>query len=437
VAEASDAGPILQVALDFVDLSRAVRLAREAVAAGPVWLEAGTPLIKSEGLEAVRRLRAEFPRQFIVADTKTMDAGRAEMEMVAKAGANAAVVLGVAPEGTIRECVEAGRNYGIQVGVDLMQVSDPVRLAEQVREWGAHYLVVHVGIDQQMQARTPFHALRELARGTDLPLAVAGGLNSETVVQAVEAGARIVIVGGAITKSPDARAATRDILQALRTRVAVPSELYRRTGPERVREVLLKVSTANLSDGAHRAPCIRGLRPLTPGLKMVGTAVTVRTYPGDWSKPVQAIDQAAPGDVIVIDAGGRGPAVWGELATHSAIQRNLAGVVVDGAVRDTADIRALGFPAFARLVQPNAGEPRGFGEINVPIVVGGVRVEPGDWLVGDDDGVMAVPRARAAEMANYAMDCLEKENRIRQEIRHGRTTLGRVTELLRWDKRVG
>ena len=100
----------LQVALDFVDMDRALRLAREAVEGGADYIEAGTPLIKSEGLDSIRKLRAEFPQHTIVADLKTMDAGRGEMEIVAKAGANIATVLGVADDGTIRECIEAGRN---------------------------------------------------------------------------------------------------------------------------------------------------------------------------------------------------------------------------------------------------------------------------------------------------------------------------------------
>jgi 3-hexulose-6-phosphate synthase/6-phospho-3-hexuloisomerase len=169
---------------------------------------------------------------------------------------------------------------------------------------------------------------------------------------------------------------------------------------------------------------------------MVGRAITVRTYPGDWSKPVQAIDMAEPGDVIVIDAGGVGPALWGELATHSAIQRGVAGVVIDGAIRDSDDIVDLKFPAFSKLVMPNAGEPKGFGEIGVPVTVANMKVEPGDWLLGDGDGVVVLPRAIAVEYANRAMDVLEKENRIREEIKEG-STLAKVTELLRWEKQGG
>ncbi|MHC4453378.1 MAG: orotidine 5'-phosphate decarboxylase / HUMPS family protein, partial [Planctomycetota bacterium] len=85
--------PILQVALDFINLKRAVNIAKEAVEAGVDWIEAGTPLIKSEGLDSVRVLRKEFPTITIVADMKTMDAGRLEMETAAKAGADIAVVM--------------------------------------------------------------------------------------------------------------------------------------------------------------------------------------------------------------------------------------------------------------------------------------------------------------------------------------------------------
>jgi len=91
---------------------------------------------------------------------------------------------------------------------------------------------------------------------------------------------------------------------------------------------------------------LEGLRPLAPGMRLVGPALTVRTYPGDWAKPVEAIDLAQPGDVLVIDAGGVGPAIWGELATHSAIQRGLAGVVIDGAIRTPGTSSSWALPPF-------------------------------------------------------------------------------------------
>jgi len=426
---------ILQVALDFLNLSQALRVAREAAAGGADWLEAGTPLIKSEGLDAVRQLRQEFPNTPIVADLKTMDAGRLELEAAAKAGASIVVVLGLASDATIQECVKAGQNYGVQVAVDLLGCPDPVARARAVADWGAALVGLHTPIDEQMRGGGAFDPVRRVAEAVAIPVAVAGGINSETAPLAVQAGARIVIVGGAITKSPDARGATTALKETLRTGRAIRTDLFRRAGAEGVREILEKVSTANISDGNHRLPGLVGLRPVWPGARMVGTALTVRTAPGDWAKPVEAIDKAEPGQIIVVDAGGRPPAVWGELATESCVKKNLAGIAVDGAVRDTPCIVELRFPCFARCVSAAAGEPKGYGEIGSTIRIEGIEINTGDWVVGDDDGLIVIPRAQAAEMANRAMDCLERENRIRGEIRAEHTTLAQVLELLRWEKK--
>ncbi len=427
--------PLLQLALDFVDLHRAVHVAERAVPAGVDWVEAGTPLIKSEGLDAVRELKRLFPAKAIVADMKIMDAGRIEVEAAAKAGAQIIDVLGTATDATIEECVAAGKNYGARIAVDLIAVADPVVRAKRVEELGADYITVHVAIDEQMRGRDPFAVLQAVSQAVDLPVGVAGGINSETAAAAVAHGASYVIVGGAITKALDPEAATREIRLALDEGLVTPTTLFKRVGEDEIRRVLEMVSAANLSDALHRGGVLDGLRPLFPGIRLVGRALTVRTYPGDWAKPVEAIDVAQPGDVLVIDVGGVGPAIWGELATHSAMQRGVTGVVIDGAIRDSGDIARLGFPAFSRLVMPNAGEPRGFGEIGLPIRIGSVRVETGDWILGDDDGVTTLPARLAVEYANRAMDVLEKENRIREEIKGG-STLAQVTDLLRWEKKT-
>lgn len=429
-------GAKLQIALDFLELSRALKVAREAVAGGAHILEAGTPLIKSEGLDAVRSLRREFPKKIIVADMKTMDAGRIEMEAAAKAGADVAVVMGTASPFTVRECIEAGKNYGIQVEVDLLGVKDPVEFAVQAQKWGATIIGIHCAIDDQMLGKDPFDCLKKVREKIDIPIAVAGGINSETAADAVAAGASIVVVGGAIAKAEDAEKATREVLNAMETGIKIPTALFKRVSLENIRKILSMVSSPNVSDAMHRTGELKNLLPLQQGTQMVGKAVTVRTCPGDWAKPVEAVDVAEPGDIIVIDAGGKGPAVWGELATESCLQRGIAGVVIDGAVRDVDTIRKLRFQVFAREITPAAGEPKGFGEIGVPVKVGGVEISPGDWLKGDDSGLVRIPRGWLVETANRAMDVLEKENRIRKEIREG-GTLSSVTELLRWEKERG
>lgn len=425
----------LQVALDFIELPRALAVAEAAVAGGADYLEVGTPLIKSEGLDAVRQLRQRFPGKTIIADLKTMDAGKIETEAAAKAGANVVTVMASASPATIRECVEAGKHYGVQVAVDLLGLADGSAFAAAASELGIAWLDVHCPIDAQMQGQDPLSRLKEIRAKTNLVLAVAGGLNSETAALAAGAGADVVIIGGAITKAIDPCAATAEIRKAIDSGQAVRTTLFKRGKAAELREILSKVRTSNISDGTHRQACLLGLRQLLGGSFACGPAVTVRTMPGDWSKPVQAIDAAQAGDIIVIDAGGRPPAVWGELATESAKNKGVAGLVVDGAVRDTADIRRLEFPVWSKLVTSHAGDANGLGEINCPIEISGQRIFPGDWIVADDDGVMVLPKAKAVEMANRAMDVLEAENRIRSEIRDQHSTLARVLNLQRWDKK--
>ena len=426
--------PILQLALDFVDLIRAIKLAEEAVGGGADWLEAGTPLIKSAGLDCVRELRKIFPHHPIVADMKTMDVGRIEVESAAKAGADIIAVLGIASDSTIKECIQAGGHYGAKIMVDLLGVSEFLTRAKEVEQMGADYLCLHTSIDEQMQGKVSFEKVSRVVQEVNIPVAAAGGINSENACQAVEAGATIVIVGGAITKSEDAQKATQEIKKAIDQKISIKTELFKRITDENVRGILEKVSTANISDATHRQEALRGIFSITSGTKMVGRAVTVRTYPGDWAKPVEAIDKAEEGDVIVIDAGGVGPAVWGELASHSAKEKKLAGVVIDGAVRDVTEIRRMKFPTFAKSITPTAGEPKGFGEIGVPVNISGTRVFSRDWVIGDDDGVIIIPDKKAVEFTNRAMDVLERENRIRKEIEEG-GTLGKVTELLKWERR--
>ncbi len=427
--------PLVQVALDFLETDRAVRLAREAVEGGAGWIEAGTPLVKSEGLEAVRQLRAAFPKHVIVADLKTMDAGRIEVEAAAKAGASVVVCMAAASDSTIEQCVVAGRKYGATIFCDTLGVDDSAARAREVEALGVGIVGVHLPVDEQMRGGGgALERLRAVAAAVRIPVAAAGGVTSETAPELVLAGARIVIVGGAIHKASDARKAAETLVRAVTAGVAVPTELYRRGGEENLREMLRRVSSSNLSDALHRQPGLRGIVCRTPGAKMAGPATTVRTAPGDWNKVVQAIDRAGVGGVVVVDAGATPPAVWGELATQSARRLGLAGAVIDGAIRDTDVALELGLPLFSRHVSPDAGDPKGFGEIGGEISLGGQSVRPGDWIVGDDDGVMVLPKEKAVEYANRAQDVLETENRLRAEILAG-STLAQVANLERWTKR--
>lgn len=427
---------VLQIALDIITLSRALDIAEEAVKGGVDWIEVGTPLIKSEGMEAIRSFRSRFPQHTIVADLKTMDTGALETEMAAKAGADIVCILGVADDATIQDAVRSALKYGVRIMVDLIGVTDLVKRAKQLETIGIHYLCIHSGIDEQMKGKTPTRLVKTLASKTSLPLAVAGGLNSETVIDVINAGASIIIVGGAITKAEDIKHATKTIKKAIQQNKSIPTELFKKYDEEDIRNAFLQVSTSNISDAMHKQGAMIGIQQVTQGLHMVGRAVTVQTIDGDWAKPVEAIDKTEKEWVLVIDVHGGTTAVWGELATWSAKRKGLAGVVIDGAVRDIEDIQQIGLPIFSRHKVPHAGEPKGFGEIGSQITCGGQIVSNGDWIIGDASGVVVVPQNIAQEIANRAHDVKEQENRIRQEIKKG-SSLGDVLKLKKWEKKIG
>ncbi|GAP34436.1 RraA family protein [Piscinibacter sakaiensis] len=192
-----------------------------------------------------------------------------------------------------------------------------------------------------------------------------------------------------------------------------------RPSPELVRG-FQGIPVANIADEMGRMFCMdTGLRPLntTP---MLGTAFTVRARPGCNLMLHRAIDMAEPGDVIVVeDQGDQANALTGENMMMWAARRGVAGVVIDGAVRDRASIGGLAFPVYSRGITPRGPHKNGPGEINVPISCGGVVVHPGDIVVGDEDGVLVIAPRDAEAVLRKARGKLAKEIATRQAIEAG------------------
>jgi len=376
-------------------------------------------------------MRKAFPDRTILADMKTVDTGAMEVEMAAKAGADVVIVLGSADDSTILDGLRSAHKYGVRLMADLISVPDPVKRAVELEALGVDYVNVHIGIDQQMLGRDPVSLLREISEKVNVQLAVAGGLDAENAAQAVNAGAKIVIVGGNITRSDNVTEAARKV----RKSVDSPENVKTKntiTIDQEIREILREVSTSNISDAMHRKGAMKGIHPLIRG-KMVGTAITVQAFAGDWAKTVEAIDLAKEGDVIVIYNESKDIACWGGLATLSSLNKGIAGVVIEGAVRDIDEIESLGLPIYTSNTVPNAGDPKGFGEINAEITCGGQTVKPGDYIVGDESGVVVIPKERAYELARRAKEVNKTEKRLFDEIRRGRT-LSEIMELKKWEK---
>lgn len=157
---------------------------------------------------------------------------------------------------------------------------------------------------------------------------------------------------------------------------------------------IARYAAANVSDGLNKFYTMDcGIRQMTPGNKMCGTAVTVKVRSGDNLMLHKAIGLCRPGDVLVVETQrGFGYAVSGELMHTSMKGLGIAGLVVDGCVRDIEESRQLDFPIFARGTVCGAGDKAGPGEINFPVACGGVVVRPGDIVLGDADGVVVVPK---------------------------------------------
>jgi regulator of RNase E activity RraA len=146
----------------------------------------------------------------------------------------------------------------------------------------------------------------------------------------------------------------------------------------------------------------------------------------------KALQVAQPGDVVVVNTcGNTTSAVFGEMMCTTAAAAKLGGIVVDGAIRDVDGITKLGFPAYSRTVCAGGCDKDGPGEINVPIACGGTVVMPGDIVVGDDDGVVVVPRQHAAEVVTLVHELIEREHKRIAEITAGTLFRADVDELLR------
>jgi RraA family protein len=198
----------------------------------------------------------------------------------------------------------------------------------------------------------------------------------------------------------------------------------------RLSKKLLGIRTSLLSDALGKGGAMdHDMRCWSANCRMAGFAATVRVHTADILMVGIALSHCPKGSVLMIDGQGElNTALWGEVTTLAARLKGLRGVVIDGAIRDLCSIQRDRLPVFARATVPNAGGAQYAGEINVPIQCGGVIVRPGDWVAGDEDGVVVVPAERLDVVFETAQRLAIVEKRIEQAVRQGRD----LAELLRY-----
>jgi regulator of RNase E activity RraA len=183
---------------------------------------------------------------------------------------------------------------------------------------------------------------------------------------------------------------------------------------------LARVDTTSLVDAAGGGLRVlpAALRPVRRGLRMVGRALTVEARQ-DLMAVFEGLNQARPGDVLVIAAGGDEHAVLGELFATEALRRGVTGIVIDGLCRDTRTLAGLEIPVYARGAVPTAYPARAVPVVQVPIAIGGVEVRPGDLVLGDDDGVVVAAEDEALAALDGAEAIQRREEALRAAIDGG------------------
>ena len=390
----------LQATLDFLHLEDALFCAEQSIAGGVDILEIGALLIKNTGLNSVRIFRDRFPQISLIVDCKTIDADSQEIKAVAEAGADGITIAGGIRTGNWQKCQEQAKKHSLQVLLDFRNFS-PKFLPDQIKLAADASLVL---IDFNSDVDSALIVLQEISSLIATPMAIVDiPPETETLAKAISLGCQTIVIPFRHGQSQN----TRQQAQQMREAMNIAEKDANVGSIDAYSEQILtgkldQVMPAQVC-AVYHAPCfLERVYPLHRFTKIFGQAATIKVWPGNQIAVAEFLLQVEPGKIVVVDAGGQGGAVWGALAMEIALRKKLAGAVVYGAISDVNLLRSKAFPCYTTSITCVPGISAGAALTNIPVRIGDVVVNPEDWLLGDDSGIVCLPQFKAFTIADRA-----------------------------------
>lgn len=403
----------LQVIVNFLHLENALFCAEQAVLGGADALEIGNTLIKNAGLHCLRICRDKFPDTPIIADLKLLVARTAEIQKTAEAGVRAVTVYGAILLPEWEKCVQLVHAAGMQAFLDFRDMA-PSLIRQQLSLLPLADMVL---LDLQAGDDMAY-LLQEIAYRHGKPLAVSGARPADNLGELFSLGAERVVCEYREGETQDVRTAVQGLRQNLAqiqpaAAASVSPHVY---SEEQLLQKLSLTSPAHVGAVCQERPVfLERVFPLLRFTKVFGRAATIKVWGG--IKPVLDFLLEIPsGSIVVVDGSGDASPIWNGLATVLASKRSLAGAVVYGTVTEIQHVRAKNFPCYAAALTALPVRTNDMCQKNVPLQLGSVTVNPDDWLIGDDSGLVCIPAAQVFTITQRAVQLSQQQEQILREI---------------------
>jgi len=389
--------PKLSVSLEFLHLENAIFCAEQSVSAGVDIIEVGSTLLKSTGLTSIKVLRERFPDVTLVADMKVQCNVKSEIKAVADAGANSVTISGNVSSEIWQQSLEVAKEQGVGVILDFRDIARPQQLINRGIPEGFQTIMLSI-------KEPSFALLQKTTSALTTPVGVQGVEEEDAIVESISLGASTIGIRFSDAKEKSIQDAVKSILKILsnakRTFPKDPMALHE----EQLLQLLEQVSPSDFCEVSERPCFLENVYPVQKYTKIAGKAATLKVWPGAEMAVLDFLMKMESRCVLVIDAGGRGAAVWGQMATEIAIKKELVGVVVYGSIKDVNKIREKGLPCYTSSITPIIAKDQdsSFSE-NCPLKIGEVFVKPGDWIVGDDTGIISISQDEIFFKTNEAL----------------------------------